>query len=165
MAHLLLVVVLALGVFVMHTVGHPDGTAGSGGHAASGHTTGMAAMSGTPAAPDTSTPHAPSTRSTPPGTSTHSGTGPSTHYGTSAHSGRSTDEPSSHYAPGPGTGMNMASLCMAVLGTWALTILLGVALTRTPGWLADLLAKAVAPLRPNPPPRPPDLTRLSVLRI
>ncbi|WP_330302233.1 MULTISPECIES: hypothetical protein [unclassified Streptomyces] len=28
LGHLLLVVVLALGVFVMHTVGHPDGSAG-----------------------------------------------------------------------------------------------------------------------------------------
>ncbi|WP_235444800.1 hypothetical protein [Streptomyces sioyaensis] len=157
MAQLLLVVVLALGVFVMHTVGHPDGTAGSGGHAAAGHTTdttGMAAMSRTPAAADTPT------RQAPPA---HSGT--STHSETSARSGASTDDPSSHYAPGPGTGMNMASLCSAVLGTWALAILLGAALTRTPGWLADLLAKAVALLRPSPPPRPPDLTRLSVLRI
>ncbi|MFI2186268.1 hypothetical protein [Streptomyces sioyaensis] len=151
MAHLLLVVVLALGVFVMHTVGHPDGTAGSGGHAAAGHTTGMAAMSRTPAAADTPTRQAPPARSA--------------HSGTSAHSATSTDDPSSHYAPGPGTGMNMASLCRAVLGTWALAILLGAALTRTPGWLADLLANAVALLRPNPPPRPPDLTRLSVLRI
>ncbi|MEX2970024.1 hypothetical protein [Streptomyces sp. C184] len=151
MAHLLLVVVLALGVFVMHTVGHPDGTAGSGGHAAAGHTTGMAAMSRTPAAADTPTRQAPPARSA--------------HSGTFAHSGTSTDDPSSHYAPGPGTGMNMASLCSAVLGTWALAILLGAALIRTPGWLADLLAKAVALLRPNPPPRPPDLTRLSVLRI
>ncbi|MFI1157615.1 hypothetical protein [Streptomyces sioyaensis] len=152
MAHLLLVVVLALGVFVMHTVGHPDGTAGSGGHAAAGHTTGMAAMSRTPAAADTPTRQAAPTRSA------HSGTSPDS--GTSAD-----DDPSSHYAPGPGTGMNMASLCSAVLGTWALTMLLGAALTRTPGWLADLLAKAVALLRPDPPPRPPDLTRLSVLRI
>ncbi|MFI0904571.1 hypothetical protein ACH4TE_13680 [Streptomyces sioyaensis] len=156
MAHLLLVVALALGVFVMHTVGHPDGTAGSGGHAAAGHTTGMAAMSRTPAA-DTPTRQAPPTRSA------HSGTSP--HSGTSAHSGTSTDDTSSRYAPGPGTGMNMASLCRAVLGTWALAILLGAALTRTPGWLADLLAQAVALLRPDPPPHPPDLTRLSVLRI
>ncbi|MFI9075697.1 hypothetical protein ACIGW8_04180 [Streptomyces sioyaensis] len=152
MAHLLLVVVLALGVFVMHSVGHPDGTAGSGGHAAAGHTTGMAAMSRTPAAADTPTRQATPARST--------------HSGTSAHSGTSTDDPPPHYAPGPGTGMNMASLCSAVLGTWALAMLLGAALTRTPGWLADLLAKAVALLRPNPPPpRPPDLARLSVLRI
>lgn len=163
MAHLLLVVVLALGVFVMHTVGHPDGTAGSGGHAAAGHATGMAAMSRPPAAADTPTRQAPPTSSAHSGTSTHSGL--AAHSGISAHSGSSADAPSSHYAPGPGTGMNMASLCSAVLGSWALTMLLGAALTRTPGWLADLLAKTVALLRPNPPPRPPDLTRLSVLRI
>ncbi|MGX1850077.1 DUF6153 family protein [Streptomyces sp. NPDC055299] len=145
MARLLLVVVLAFGVFVMHTVGHPDGAAGPGAHAtAQGHTTGMAAMTGTSAVADTPT-----------------------QQGAPAHSAdRGTPAaPSPHYTPGPGTGMNMASLCMAVLATWALVMLLGAALTRTPGWVADLLAKAVVLLRPNPPPAPPDLTRLSVLRI
>ncbi|MEV7468878.1 hypothetical protein AB0O20_20580 [Streptomyces kronopolitis] len=145
MARLLLVVVLATGVFVMHTVGHPDGAAGTGEHAmATGHTTGMVGMSGASAASDTPT-----------------------RQGTPAHvaSRGMSDEPSPHYTPGPGTGMNMASLCLAVLGGWALMTLLGAALTPTPGWLADLLAKTVAVLRPNPPPAPPDLTRLSVLRI
>jgi hypothetical protein len=144
MARLLLVVVLAFGVFVMHTVGHPDGAAGTGEHAMAGHATGMAAMNGTSAVSDTPMRQGARAHSADRGTST---------------------EPSPHYTPGPGTGMNMASLCMAVLGTWALMMLLGAALTRTPGWLADLLAKAVVLLRPNPPPAPPDLTRLSVLRI
>ncbi|WP_433854629.1 DUF6153 family protein [Streptomyces kronopolitis] len=145
MARLLLVVVLAVGVFVMHTVGHPDGAAAAGEHAmAAGHTTGTAAMSGAPAV-----------------------SGTPMRQGAPAHSaGRGTSgEPSSHYTPGPGTGMNMASLCLAVLGGGALMMLLGAALTRTPGWPADLLAKAVVLPRPAPPPAPPDLTRLSVLRI
>ncbi|MFI9052133.1 hypothetical protein [Streptomyces sp. NPDC053427] len=144
MAHLLLVVVLALGVFVMHTVGHPDGTAGSGGHAAADHTPGMGARSSAPAAPEAERGRA----------------GPAH----SAHSGTSADT-SAHYAPAPGSGMNMASLCLAVLGTWALAMLLRAALTRHTGWLADVLAKAVVMLRPNPPPRGPDLTQLSILRI
>lgn len=145
MARLLLVVVLAVGVFVMHTVGHPDGAAASGEHAmATGHAAGMAGMPGASAVPDTPT-----------------------RQGAPAHlAGRGmAGEPSPHYTPGPGTGMNMASLCMAVLGGWALMMLLSAALTRTPGWPADLLAKAVVLPRPNPPPAPPDLTRLSVLRI
>ncbi|MEV6567922.1 DUF6153 family protein [Streptomyces kronopolitis] len=145
MARLLLVVVLAVGVFVMHSVGHPDGAAAAGDHArAAGHTTDMAAMSRAPAVSGT-----PMRQDAP------------------AHSaGRGmSGGPRAHYTPGPGTGMNMASLCLAVLGSGALMMLLGAAFTRTPGWPADLLAKAVALLRPNPPPAPPDLTRLSVLRI
>ncbi|MFJ9419206.1 DUF6153 family protein [Streptomyces sp. NPDC101227] len=138
MAHLLLVVLLALGVFVMHTVGHPDGTAGSGGHAAAHHAAGTVAMS--------------------PSSEVGKGQAPLAHSGDSADS-------SSHYGPGPGSGTNMASLCMAVLGTWALAMLLRAALARHTGSPADLLAKAVVMLRPDPPPRGPDLTRLSVLRI
>ncbi|MEE4590464.1 hypothetical protein V2J94_00885 [Streptomyces sp. DSM 41524] len=37
---LLLVVVLALGVFVMHTLGHPDGGSGSGMTHSAGHASG-----------------------------------------------------------------------------------------------------------------------------
>ncbi|MEU9117209.1 hypothetical protein AB0D04_37015 [Streptomyces sp. NPDC048483] len=147
MAQVLLVVVLALGVFVMHTVGHPDGSSGSGTHTGMDHATGMDATSQAHASPETRM--------------AQSSPAPSAH---AARSETSAD-PSSHYAPGTGTGMNMASLCMAVLGTWALATLLQAALARRPGWLADLLASAVVMLRPNPPPRGPDLTRLSVLRI
>ncbi|MFJ9854636.1 DUF6153 family protein [Streptomyces sp. NPDC101150] len=145
MAHLLLVVLLALGVFVMHTVGHPDGTAGSGGHAAAHHAASTVAMS-------------PSSDAV---SEVGKGQAPLAH---SARSGDSADS-SSHYGPGPGSGMNMASLCMAVLGTWALAMLLRAALARHTGSPADLLAEAVVMLRPDPPPRGPDLTQLSVLRI
>ncbi|MFC8831486.1 hypothetical protein ACFT9I_39820 [Streptomyces sp. NPDC057137] len=63
-----------------------------------------------------------------------------------------------------GMAMDMASLCVAVLSTWAPAALLLAAFARRPGRLTDPLAGAVAP-RPNPPPRTPELSSLSVLRI
>ncbi|MFD3418277.1 hypothetical protein [Streptomyces decoyicus] len=72
-------------------------------------------------------------------------------------------KPSSHT---PGTGMDMTTLCVAVLGALVLTSLLRAALSRRTDWLVRLCAGVVAILRPNPPPRrPPDLAQLSVLRI
>lgn len=61
--------------------------------------------------------------------------------------------------------MDMASLCMAVLGTWALASLLYAALTARRDWPADLAARVFTLVRPDPPPRPPDLAQLSILRI
>ncbi|WP_229911154.1 DUF6153 family protein [Streptomyces aurantiogriseus] len=73
------------------------------------------------------------------------------------------DSPSSHE---PVMAMDMLSLCVAVLfGAWVLTALVRSALARRQEWPAELLAKVAAAARPNPPPRPPDLTRLSVLRL
>ncbi|MFF5188011.1 hypothetical protein ACFY30_30330 [Streptomyces sp. NPDC000345] len=141
LGHLLLVVVLALGVFVMHTVGHPGDSAAAGmsgaSHAStstmdaapSGHEPAMALAS-----TDTATPAA------------------------------ALDHPSSPHMPG--AAMDMMSLCLAVLlGAWVLAALLRSALSRRPDWLANLLAQAPVLLRPNPPPRGPDLTQLSVLRL
>ncbi|MBC2901918.1 DUF6153 family protein [Streptomyces cupreus] len=112
----LLVVVLALGVFVMHTVGHPEDSSHSGMRTAS-HAAPM----------------------------DHPADGSSTHE--------------------PAMPMDMASLCVAVLfGAWVLAALLKSAFTRHRDWLARLLAQVAAVGRPNPPPRGPDLNRLSVLR-
>ncbi|MEV0777759.1 hypothetical protein ACIBLA_29655 [Streptomyces sp. NPDC050433] len=116
---LLLIVVLTLGVFAMHTVGHPDEAYGSGA-GATAH-----------AAPEL--PH------TPP-----------------------TDEPVMGM---DGTGMDMASLCVAVLSTWASAGLLLAAFARRLPWFTGPLAGAALAPRPNPPPRTPELTFLSVLRI
>ncbi|MFE4018203.1 hypothetical protein ACFXPZ_12405 [Streptomyces sp. NPDC059101] len=140
--HLLLVAVLALGVFAMHTLGHPSGHSGAAGapmgtaatraHPAPDHGTAMAAMSAAPtAAPGHAVAH---------------------------HGGKASSHP-------PGTGMDMTSLCLAVLGSWALAALLYGALRRRADWLVPLRAGALALLRPNPPPRPPDLAHLSILRI
>ncbi|WP_249938685.1 DUF6153 family protein [Streptomyces mirabilis] len=138
LGHLLLVVVLALGVFVMHTVGHPDTSSGPNmsvaAHASTAHTPAAAHDPiGAPASLEQS--HA-----------THS-----TH-------ASSRDKPA--------MAMDMLSLCMAVMfSAWALAALLRMALARHPDWLAKFLAEAPVMLRPNPPPRGPDLTQLSVLRL
>ncbi|MET4926241.1 DUF6153 family protein [Streptomyces sp. PSRA5] len=125
---LLLVVVLALGVFAMHTVGHPDESYGSGAGA-------MTHASADPApapARDHALPH----------------TSPA-------------DEPVMGM---DGMAMDMASLCVAVLGTWVLAAL-SAAFARRPGRLTDPLAGVAVARRPNPPPRTPELSSLSVLRI
>lgn len=121
---LLLIVVLALGVFAMHTVGHPDESYGSGADA------GMTAHASDEPAP-------------PP------------------------EQALSHTysADEPVMGMDMASLCVAVLSTWALAALLLAAFARRADRLTDPLAGLDVAPRPNPPPRTPELTLLSVLRV
>ncbi|WP_264927262.1 hypothetical protein [Streptomyces sp. A012304] len=138
--HLLLVVVLALGVFVMHTVGHPTDS-----HAAE--------MS--PASPVS----APTTHAI---AATHEvAAAPAS--AQSEHTAAPDQAPSTDM---PAMAMDMLSLCLAVLlAAWALTALVRSALARHPDWLANLRAQVAAVLYPNPPPRGPDLTRLSVLRL
>ncbi|WP_225802558.1 DUF6153 family protein [Streptomyces sp. NK15101] len=127
--HLLLVVVLALGVFLMHAVGHPEGSGGGADTASVSH---------------------------------H---GPSAH-GVASHDGAPHDGGNSDARHEPGTGMDMTTLCVAVLGAWLLAGLVRAALGRRPDWLALPLARLVRTAGPHaPPPRPPDLAQLSVLRI
>ncbi|MFF9853948.1 DUF6153 family protein [Streptomyces litmocidini] len=131
--HLLLVVVLALGVFLMHTVGHPEGSGGGMGMSTD-------AVSG---------PHHGSPAYAP---ASHGG---------APHAGGDSD--ARHE---PGTGTDMTTLCVAVLGAWLLAGLVRAALGRRPDWLALPLARLVRAVGPHgPPPRPPDLALLSVLRI
>ncbi|MFF0473623.1 DUF6153 family protein [Streptomyces sp. NPDC004284] len=125
MAHLLLVVVLALGVFLMHAVGHPEGSGGGMDAAPASHHSAPAQAAAAP------------------------------------HHGDSSD--ARHE---PGTGMDMTTLCVAVLCVWLLAALIRAALARRPDWLAVLLARLTPALGPHAPPRrPPDLAQLSVLRI
>jgi hypothetical protein len=140
LGHLLLVVVLALGVFVMHTVGHPTEAHGSGTGQAS-H--GAAAM-----------PRAESAHGEPAAASFED----APHPAAAGHSA-STDLP-------VGAG-DMTSLCVAVLlAAWVLGALVRSALARDPDRLTPLRARARAASRPDPPPpRGPDPTRLSVLRL
>ncbi|MER6098449.1 hypothetical protein ABT154_21835 [Streptomyces sp. NPDC001728] len=159
LAHLLLVVVLALGVFLMHAVGHPEG---------SGSDTSIAPGS----SPSSSSVVPPSTVA---GESTHTSSatvaGQSAHMSSSAalttaraavpHGGDSSD--AGHE---PGSGMDMTTLCVAVLAGWLFAGLVRAALARRPDWLTLLLTRLTPALGPHAPPaRPPDLTRLSVLRI
>ncbi|MEU2434421.1 hypothetical protein ABZ611_33935 [Streptomyces sp. NPDC007861] len=148
-ARLLLVVVLALGVFVMHTVGHP----GNGSGTESGSSSHTASMGGMPA-------H---------GHRHHADGGPAM--------GLSPDPAAEDPAVGPaltivsapadepGMAMDMASLCLAVLGSWALAALLHALFLGRRDWFARLATRVLAAVRPNPPPRAPDLTQLSILRI
>lgn len=144
LGHLLLVVVLALGVFVMHTVGHPDPSPDAGMSSVS-HASPMdgPATEDVPAAEDTS-------------------------LGSSASTHRSlaTDPGHSSSAHRPVMAMDMVSLCVAVLfGAWALAALLLMAFTRHREGPTPLLARIGVAPRPGPPPRGPDLTQLSVLRL
>ncbi|MGW7099526.1 DUF6153 family protein [Streptomyces sp. NPDC054838] len=117
---LLLIVVLALGVFVMHTTGHPDSPSAHQTAHPSAHAPAAMAASG-PDRGDRAAPHAP--------------------------------------------GMDMASLCLAVLGAAVLLVLVRAALRRCTEGPANRRAGAVTCLVPRPPPRAPDLTLLSILRI
>ncbi|MEU3396538.1 DUF6153 family protein [Streptomyces filamentosus] len=133
LAHLLLAVVLALGVFMMHSTGHPEDPAPGPSPEAATATAPLAvtamAHGETPAA----VPHG---------------------------SGSSDD------GHAPGSGMDMTTLCVAVLAGWLLTALVRAALRRRPDRLVPLLARLAPALGPHAPPRrPPDLARLSVLRI
>ncbi|GGU83781.1 hypothetical protein GCM10010275_18800 [Streptomyces litmocidini] len=133
--HLLLVVVLALGVFLMHTVGHPEGSGGD-------MSTSTDAVSG---------PHHGSPAYAP---ASHDG---------APHAGGGSD---ARHEPGTGTGTDMTTLCVAVLGAWLLAGLVRAALGRRADRLVLPLARLVRAVGPHgPPPRPPDLARLSVLRI
>ncbi|MEU2546851.1 DUF6153 family protein [Streptomyces roseolus] len=136
LAHLLLVVVLALGVFMMHSVGHPEGPATGTSTTAAAHT---GAPGGGPAAADHGAPD----------------------HGAPDHGAPQPDD-----GHAPGSGMDMTTLCVAVLAGWLLTGLVRAALGRRPDWLVLLLARLAPTLAPHAPPRrPPDLARLSVLRI
>ncbi|MGW2564563.1 DUF6153 family protein [Streptomyces sp. NPDC001514] len=145
-ARLLLVVVLALGVFVMHTVGHPSEGSGTTTSSPTAGTGRMPAHSHQAAAADTGLPPAMTMTATDPYA------GP---------------VPTSATAPAddPGMAMDMASLCVAVLGTWALAALLHAVFVGRRDWLARLAAGVLAVVRANPPPRAPDLAQLSILRI
>ncbi|MFJ8108089.1 DUF6153 family protein [Streptomyces sp. NPDC096132] len=139
LGHLLLVVALALGVFAMHSMGHPGESAHATMSTASHSTTTDA---------------------------TASGRTPMSAPADMVVDGHATDTPAPSSSHEPPMTMDMLSLCVAVLfGAWVLTALVGSALARRQEWPAELLAQVAAAARPNHPPGTPDLTRLSVLRL
>ncbi|MFG2869249.1 hypothetical protein [Streptomyces sp. NPDC048338] len=151
LAHLLLVVVLALGVFVMHGVGHPEGSSGSGTESGAMTHTGAAGHR----APD---------RDPLLAASGHGAAESGPVSASASWSAPASSSPSSSHDSG--MAMDMSSLCVAVLVVWLLAGLVRAALARRPDWLARLLTGLTPVLGPNAPPRrPPDLSRLSVLRI
>ncbi|MFC7220537.1 DUF6153 family protein [Streptomyces polyrhachis] len=131
----LFVVVLAAGIVAMHSTGHPDGTSA---HAAPRHS---ASFSPPPVMDHASADH------------------------TSADHASATAASPSPVAHGTGSGMDMTSVCLAVLGTWAFARLLRAARARSGLPPDPAAALRLRHTRPDPPPDPPDLTRLSVLRI
>ncbi|MEU0681326.1 MULTISPECIES: hypothetical protein [Streptomyces] len=149
LVHLLLVAVLALGVFVMHTLGHPEGSSNSG-------------MSDTGHIATAESPH----NDAPAPAMEHSSAEKDPSSGLSAHASSDITSPPQSADPHPmGMGMDMTALCVAVLGTWAFAALLYGALVDRIDWVAGLVRRAVAPARPDPPPPRTVLSQLSVLRI
>ncbi|MGW0841527.1 DUF6153 family protein [Streptomyces sp. NPDC002787] len=139
LGHLLLVAVLALGVFAMHGMGHPSDSA----HSTLSTAPHSAATGGTASGHDA--------RSVP---------------GDRAVGGHAPDMSDSTPSPGSSMAMDMESLCVAVLfGAWVVIALSKSAPSRHQEWLTRLLAQVAAVARPEPPPNGPDLTRLSVLRL
>jgi predicted lipid-binding transport protein (Tim44 family) len=141
--YLLLVVMLTLGVFVMHTMGHPEESSGHGMSGAvpavvDGHQDGMApkaAAAEAPAEPELMAEH---------GTAASAATSPV------------------HELP---SGMDPMSVCVAVLTVWLLGLILRAAAARRHERLTALLARSMALARPSTPPPRPLLSQLSVLRI
>lgn len=143
LGHCLLVVMLALGVATMHTVGHPADSSIP-------HANGAAHVVAAPAEGGTATGHGTAQSAAEPFAVIAPGAGAS---GTSP----SADEPLAD--------MGLMSVCTAVLSTWLLIALLHTAAARRPGWPVRGPVRVRGPARPGAPPRGPTLARLSVLRI
>ncbi|WP_086559347.1 DUF6153 family protein [Streptomyces africanus] len=138
--YLLLVVMLALGVFAMHTMGHPEESSGHGMRAAvpaapGVHRDAMAQKPVAPAGPEVTAEH---------GNAASAGTSPV------------------HGVPG---GMDPMSVCLAVLTVWLPVLFLRALVVRRHERLSALLARSTALARPGTPPPRPLLSQLSVLRI
>ncbi|WDV52180.1 DUF6153 family protein [Streptomyces coeruleorubidus] len=138
--YLLLVVLLTLGVFAMHTMGHPEE---SSGHGMGGAVPAVAGAHHDSSAQNT----APLTE--PEVTAEH---------GTAA----STAKSPVHDLP---SGMDPMSVCLAVLTVWLLGLFLHALVVRRHERLTALLARSMALARPSTPPPRPLLSQLSVLRI
>ncbi|GAA1415245.1 hypothetical protein GCM10009601_04560 [Streptomyces thermospinosisporus] len=141
--HLLLVVVLSLGVFAMHTMGHPEESSGHGMSGtipavASAYQGGMAreaAAAEAPAQTEAMAEH---------GSAAPAATLPV------------------HEMP---SGTDVMSVCVAVLTVWLLGLFLRAAVAGRQARLTALIARSMVQARPSIPPPRPLLSRLSVLRI
>ncbi|WP_190200022.1 hypothetical protein [Streptomyces djakartensis] len=141
LGYLLLVAALTFGVFAMHTMGHPEHSSGSGTGGAPHTVAGTHQGETAPGAAETRIPTDPVAMAD---------------YGAVA--------PTEPTADGPLPGMDVLSVCVAVLTGWLLWLFLGAAARRMER-LTALLARAMAVLRPLQPPPRPLLAQLSVLRI
>ncbi|MGW0471390.1 DUF6153 family protein [Streptomyces coeruleorubidus] len=136
--YLLLAVMLTLGVFAMHTLGHPEESHGPG-------------MAGSVAGAEGAR-HDSMARNTAPLDD------PAPEHGSAASAAKSPV----HELPG---GMDPMSVCLAVLTVWLIGLFLHALLVRRQERLTALLARSMALARPGTPPPRPLLSQLSVLRI
>ncbi|MFG3496210.1 hypothetical protein [Streptomyces sp. NPDC047928] len=148
--YLLLVAVLALGVFAMHTVGHPDEAhaiaPAHGSHAARSVTAQPYTAQSTAAQSTAAQLSSPLTR-------------PAAHDPAAGHGQAAAD-------PEPFAPADATTLCVAVfLGTWVLAALVRAATRRPARSGRPRAPDAAVPHAEAPPPPRPDLARLSVLRI
>lgn len=139
--YLLLVAALTFGVFAMHTMGHPEHSSGPGTNGASHAVAGTHQGDMAQGAAETRT------STEPVAMADHGAVAPTV-----------------PTADGPMTGMDVLSVCVAVLTGWLLWLFLCAAARRKER-LTALLARAMAVLPPLPPPPRPLLAQLSVLRI
>ncbi|MFC8429616.1 hypothetical protein [Streptomyces sp. NPDC057253] len=141
LGYLLLVAALTFGVFAMHTMGHPEHSSGpvtvGTSHAVLGTHQGDMGRGAAEAR----------TSADPMAEADHGAV-----------------SPTAPTAYGPMTGMDVLSVCLAVLTGWLLWLFLR-AVARRKERLTALLARAMAVLPPLPPPPRPLLAQLSVLRI
>ncbi|ANW21446.1 hypothetical protein [Streptomyces clavuligerus] len=175
--HLLLVAVLALGVFAMHTTGHPEGGSGMS-HAGAAPET----MAGPTAGSGPKNPFGPehtagwentaavASVAVPADASGTAAEGPHGPGGGASALGPAV--PGTDADPGPGSAshdsgmaMDMSTLCVAILGAWVVLALVRAALGRRATWLTALRGALIAAVRPQPPPPGPLLAELSILRI
>ncbi|MFC8094860.1 hypothetical protein [Streptomyces sp. NPDC057301] len=141
--YLLLVVMLTLGVFAMHTMGHPEE---SSGHGMSGTTPAVAGAHHDGMAREAAAAEAPAQSEA------------MAEHGTAALAATMPV----HEMP---SGMDVMSVCVAVLTVWLLGLFLHAAVAGRQERLTALLARSMALARPSIPPPRPLLSRLSVLRI
>ncbi|GGU44593.1 hypothetical protein [Streptomyces coeruleorubidus] len=142
--YLLLVVMLTLGVFAMHTMGHPDDSSGHGMSdaipaVAGVHHDGMAQKA--------------------------AASEPSAEHGATAEHGTAASAAKSAPVHEPLGGMDPMSVCLAVLTGWLLGLFLHALVVRREERLTALLARSMALTRRGTPPPRPLLSQLSVLRI
>ncbi|MEU0248512.1 hypothetical protein ABZ192_30165 [Streptomyces sp. NPDC006235] len=142
--HLLLVVLLTLGVFAMHTMGHPEG---SSGHGMSAAVSAAAGVHHDATAPNAMAPNATALA------------GPEVSDGRGTVAAAATSP-----VHEPPTGMDPMSVCLAVLTVWLLGLFLHALVVRRQERLTALLARSTALARPGTPPPRPLLSQLSVLR-
>ncbi|MER5887071.1 hypothetical protein ABT160_24875 [Streptomyces sp. NPDC001941] len=185
---LLLVLVLALGVFLMHTMGHPDPDAASGSGTSSVGVAAVPMGSADMGSADMGPVHMGPAHMAPASTGpVHMGPdamGPAhmgpVHMGPDAmgpdhtapvHMDPGHTAPDHASAPSgashhPMSGMDMTSLCVAVLlAAWVLLALVRAARARHSGRLLRVPAVPASTAPAPAPARPPELSRLSVLRI